>query len=430
MPLIATRGAASAQGFGFFRLSALGGYYYKISTIDQYYQPQFTGVQPLSSGWMTSGYRGNGNRFAATLDSAGNLSNYAEDSSNYFFDIRTMSQGGPRLLSTGFIPAWITSGQDKLAFISTTPSYNGVPGGKIVPAFASVGVVLGIDYDNNYVISNGSYSDGESINYGYIAATNATTRAGVWVKRYNIGSPWNYSGPALVRPGDTTNVWVQIGYDSFVGYALFNRSTGARTASYYVSGASTNNAALGFVTDPSGNLYTGTYNGQIWRMNTSNTIDWGRVYSDAANSQNFGYTYLSYYDGYLYFFSSQHPNGNYIGRINPSDGSIDWAIKITQPLYAGSGISVSANGIMVVGADNNSSGFQAAYLLNYPLTGGITGTKGDFIFSNMTVSSSSLSLTVNSTTGPTLTDQSAPASSTYPSSLNASSSILGSKVVI
>ena len=434
MPVISTQGAASAKGFGFFRLSAAGGYYYKISTIDRYYQPQFTGVQPLSSGpaWMISGYRGNGERFAATLDSAGNLVGYKQDNSNFFFQLYTMAKGGGTQLSTGFIPAWITSGQDRLAFISDTPiSYNGAAGGKFVPAYANIGDLVGIDYDNNYVYSYGFYYS-ESAYYLWLAATNASTRAGVWVQRYNIGT-WGFPNAALIRPGDTTNVWIQIGYNagsSSVGYASFNRSTGARTGGYYVTGASTNNTAAGFVSDPSGNLYTGTFNGQIWRMNTSNTIDWAFYYADSATSQGFGYSFICYYDGYIYFISTQHPNGNYVGRINASNGSVDWAIKITQPFYGCFGISANANGIMVIGSDNDSNGFKATYLLNYPLTGGITGTKGDFVFSNMTVSASPLSLTVNSVTGPSLTSQGAPAASTYTSSLVNATSILGSKVVI
>lgn len=431
MPTIITRGAMSAKAFGFTILSStLGGYYYKISTITQYYQPQFNGVQPISSGWMLSGYRGNGERFVATLDSAGNLVNYTQDTNNYPVQLNSMAQGGPRLLSTGNFPTLVLGGANKIGFISTTPSYAGTPGGSIVPGFASLGSLMGIDYANNYAISNGSYNDGEFINYGYIGVTNASTGAGVWVKRYNIGGSWNYSNMALIRPGDTTNFWVQIGYGSFVGYALFDRTSGAISSGYYVTGATTNNAAAGFVSDPSGNLYTGTYNGQIWRMNTSNTIDWAFVYSDSSTGQNFGYTYICYYDGYLYFIGTQHPNGNYVGRINTSNGNVDWAIKMTTPLYGCFGISASANGIMIIGNDNNSSGYQATYVLNYPLTGGITGAKGDFVFSNMTVSASSLSLTVNSAAGPSLTTESAPAASTYPSSLTTNTSILGSKVVI
>lgn len=429
MPLITTQGAASAQGFGFFRLSAAGGYYYKISTQEQYYTPVFTGVQPLSSGWLINGYRPNTERFAATLDTAGNLINYRQDSQSNFFNIGTMARGGSAVLSSDNVPAWL-SGVDRLAFISTTPSYVGTPGGRLDNIAGGLSV-LGIDSSNNRVISQGSYSDGEFTNYGYIGATNAATGAGVWVRRYNInGNSWTYPNAALIRPGDSTNVWIAAGYSDKIGYMRLTRASGAETTGFFVSGATTNNIAAGFVSDPSGNLYTGTYNGQIWRMNTSNTLDWARVYSDSASGQNFGYTHICFFDGFLYAIGSQHPNGNYLVRINPSDGTIDWAIKISSPLYGCSGISASANGIMVVGSDSGSSGFGSTYLLNYPLTGGITGTKGEFVFSNMTVNTSSLSLTVNSVSGPSTTSQANPSATTYTSSLNAATSIIGNKTTI
>lgn len=428
MPLIGTKGAASAQGFGFVRLSAAGGYYYVMATETQYYQPQFNGVQPLSSGWMVDVTRPNDVRAKAILDSAGNLLSYRQDSSAITSPIDSMNRGGAAVFSGGVVPSWLGSGQDKLAFISSTPSYTGTPGNKW--SGPPIGLrVLGIDYGANTVFSHGFYTDYEYVYQPAIASENATSGTSNWVQRWNL-STWEYPQAALIRPGDATNVWVLMGRASSCAILPFNKSTGAVGTGYAFSGASLGNSPPSFVADPSGNLYIGTTNGQIFKVNTSNTVDWAFVLSDSATGQNFGYTHMCYYDGYLYAIGSQHPNGNYLTRINPSDGSIDWAVKISTPLYGCAGVSASANGIMVVGDDNNSSGYKKSYLLNYPLAGGIIGAKGDFVFSNMTINRGTLSLTSTSVSGPALTSLSNPGTTSYSSSLNTATSIIGSKFVI
>ena len=405
------------------------GYYYEMTTQAQYYEPYFTGVQPTSNGWLVSGERPNDIRFTMALSSTGDTTSYKTDSLNITSVIPSMNKGGSSLLSNNTVPAWLRSGYNRLAFISNSPAYVGTPATSFVPSFANLGGIMGIDYSNNNIFSWGYYSDGESQNYIYVGAISATSGTTVWAKRYDI-SPWTYPDTALIRPGDSTNVWITTAYGSNIALMRLDRTTGAATTGFYFSGVTTNNATPGFVSDPSGNLYISTYNGQIFRINTSNTLDWAYSFGDASTGTNFGYTHMCYYDGYLYAIGSQHPNGNYLVKINPSNATIVWAIKISSPLYGCSGISASANGIMIFGQNGDFNGYKKAYLLNYPLTAGILGTKGLFTFSEMSVSMSSIPLTINTTGTPTLTSIGAPGSSSYPSSLGESTSITNGKVVI
>lgn len=425
MPVISTKGAASAQGFGFVRLSAAGGYYYSISTITQYYQPQILAVQPISTGWIVSGQRPNTERFTFTLGPTGTLLSYKQDSSNYSTTVRSMNQGGPAAFSTDDVPVQFGGGVDIFGFISSTPNYTGTPG-KFANSLSNY-QIMGIDYSANRLFSTAYYDDGTNI-YPYIGSSNYSAGTTNWVRRWTY-SPWGFAYIALIRPGDTTNVLISStrndGSGSKLGVIKIDKSTPAVNGAYRFSSISGD--ALSFITDPSGNLYFGTYNGQIARVNTSDTVDWAYTYWDSATLQNFGYTHVCFYDGYLYAIGSQHPNGNYLTRINPSDGSVEWAIKITAPFYGCYGISASQNGIMVPGEDSNSSGYKTTYLLNYPLAGGIIGTKGAFTFANMTLGRFSISTTFDSATGPTLSTQSAGSASSYSSSLSTATSILSSQ---
>ena len=423
MPLIGTKGAASSQGFGFFRLSSNSGYYYSIPTLTAYSQPLFTGVQPISTGWIVSGYRST-DYFNVTLGPTGALLSYKQDSLNYFSSVSSMHRGGASAFSTDAVPVYFGNGIDKFGFIDNSPSYTGTPG-NIANGLINYSI-LGIDYSANRFFSTATYNDG-TYDYAYIASSNYSAGTTNWVRRWNVASPWKYPTVALIRNGDSTNVLVAAQYNSTFGAIKFNKSTAAVSSAYAFSSTALGVHPLSFISDPSGNLYFGTQNGQIIRVNTSDTVDWAYEYSDSSSGQNFGYTYVCYYDGYLYAIGTSHSNGNYLTKINPANGSVVWATKITGALYNCYGISASANGIMVVGENLASGGYSTAYLLNYPLAGGFTGVNGDFTFTNMTVNLSSVTTTFDSVSGPTTSVVTAGSTSTYTSSLNTATSILGTQ---
>jgi len=215
-----------------------------------------------------------------------------------------------------------------------------------------------------------------------------------------------------------------------MGYLVLDRATGAAVAGYELSNNTMSNTTNSMIQDASGNMYISGNNGHIVRISTSNTTDWAKVYN--YNGQNFGYIHMCYYNGYIYGTGSQHGNGNYLYKMNPSDGTFVWFINISNSstgFYGIYGISASADGIAVVGNGPGANGNEKTYLLNYPLDAGITGTYGDFTFTSASASASSISAAFTSVSTPSLSNSSVTSgTSSYSSSLSTASSVWNSKV--
>lgn len=397
--------------------SGPSGYYYKLSPSVQYYGVAFGGIQPITSGWLVSGSKGNDERFVMKLDTTGTLTSYKRSSNGSDVHIGTMSDRG--YFSSGIHAT--THNNVSVGFMDNDLNYVGYTGG----VFNALGqpTPAGIDDASNTVFSTYYNTNNTKC---YISSTNVSSGTSNWGRGWPIGT-WSWPGKALIRAGDTSVVTLQIAFNDMSGFVRFNKSTGNLESAHYFSNSALGNTARSFISDSSGFLYLSSLNGQIVCANASNEVVWANTYFGIAG-QNFGYIHMCLYDGFLYVFAAMHYNGSYLAKINPADGTAVWGTNISAPLYSGTGISVSANGIMITGNDDNSYGWQNAYLLNYPLDGGLFGTKGDFTFSNLNVSRMAFSTTLSSTTGPTLEQVSGTGPTSYGALLNTAPSIVGSKI--
>ena len=82
-------------------------------------------------------------------------------------------------------------------------------------------------------------------------------------------------------------------------------------------------------------------------------------------------------------------------KINPSDGSVVWSVKMNSTfLNTASGISVTANGVVVIGKNNDSPAYGVIF--NYPIAGGVSGSynSGALVLTTATVSASSTVVTI------------------------------------
>lgn len=418
MSLILHRFVAAGKGPG-----GPSGYYYRIDPEAQYYTGQLRASQPApDGGWILSGYRGNGNRFIAKLSTTGTVTAFKTDS--YLPDFSSMSGFGQFTSSDDRLVH--TYVQSKIGFTSkssltyTSPLLNGSVGG----------IVMGVHDASNRVYFSYSTGGGYQPTIQRIISRNASTGAVDWAKEFTVGgNNWYWPDKALVRANDTDNVWVQISRNT-IGFVVLNRSTGATVGSWELSNATMSNVALSMIQDPSGNMYISGYNGHIARVSTSNTTDWAKAYS--FSGQSFGYTHICYYNGYIYGTGSQHPNGNYLFKINPSDGTFVWFINMpnaSNGFYGITGISAGPDGIGVVGNSASAGGFEKTWFLNYPLDAGITGTYGDMTFASGSGGGDGISATFSSQTNPTFSNSSVTSGTTsYTSSLNTATSIFNSKV--
>jgi hypothetical protein len=420
MSLLLHRFVAAGKGPG-----GPSGYYYRIDPEAQYYTGNFQASQPApGGGWILQGYRGNGNRFIATLGTTGTVTAFKTDSNNSLIGFSSMSGFGQFTSSDDRLVH--THEQSKIGFTSksgltyTTPLLNG----------SVSGIVMGVDDANNRVYFNYNTGGGYQPTICRIISRNASTGAVVWAKEFtSSNNSWYYPDKAIIRSGDTGNVWVQISRSS-IGFLVLDRATGAFVNGYEFSNATMSNAALSMIQDPSGNMYISGYNGHIARVNTSNTTDWAKVYS--FNGQGFGYTHICYYDGYIYGTGSQHSNGNFLFKLNPSDGTLVWFINMpnsSNGFYGITGVSAGPDGIGVVGTSAGAGGFEKSWFLNYPLDAGITGTYGDMTFASGSASGSSISASFTTVGTPNLSNASVTSgTASYGSSINTATSIFNSKV--
>jgi len=190
----------------FFATNKAGGpsgYYYRIDPEAQYYTGSFQAVQPLSGGgWVVQGYRGNGNRFVAKLGTTGDITTYKNDSGSNLIGFSSMSGFGQFTSSDDRLVH--THLQSNIGFTSksdltyTSPKLTGSTGG----------IVLGVDDTNNRVYFNYNTGGGYQPLICRLISRNASTGAVVWAKEFTGGSNnWYYPEKALIRSGDTDNVW-------------------------------------------------------------------------------------------------------------------------------------------------------------------------------------------------------------------------------
>lgn len=404
------------------------GYYYYLTPSAAYYAKRFQGIQPLSSGWMISGNNYIGTTvkyFVLTLNAVGQVLNYREDSSYGYSNIGGMHLGGSKVLSGDVVP--MSQGINTLiGCVNSTPAYTNTPS-QVFPSYASPNLqCVDVSTSTSFSSSQYNYDPEYGGTYYYYGASNAVNGTVNWVKRIDSG-PWSYPFAATMRANDATNVWfsVQNNNASYGGLLAFNKTTGVISSAFTMTGQPCGISAF---SDESGNLYLGSYNGDLTKISTSNTVLWSKRYFDQSTSQNYGYMQACFYDNAIYVVAGNHPNGVYLSKISPSDGSVIWSVKFPA-LYSTSSISVSQNGIMFAAIDNNGSGLEKSFLINYPLVGGIFGTFGILTLSTMTTAVIDHSVTIQTASGPNLTSLSG-STTTYQSSLGTATNPLSTKVTI
>lgn len=403
----------------FFAANAAGGpsgYYYKMSTVTQYYAPSFGGTRPLAGGgWVIAGSRPNDIRFIATLASNGVLTSYKQTSPVGFLpEIHSMSvrnQFADGRMSVALY--------DKIGYISTSQSYTGTPCKLAQPS----GIMCNDDA-TNVVFAAYSTGGGYSPREYHVNAINSSGST-YWVKKWG-GSGYEFGGGpgrAFIRPGDTTNMWVNVATGNSVSLWLFDKSTGIVNGAYSLTNQTIGTGMTSVITDPSGNIYFSNNVGKILRVNANNTYAWGFIYAQGA--QAFDTTHICFYNGYIYGLA----RGTYLFKLNPANGSLVWLINITGG-FNGYNISAGPDGIMTSGGGGGGSGFESTYLLNYPLDAGILGTRGALSFAVGSASLTAISGYFETTAIPALQNSVVAWPNTYTESLVNSSSLMGSKTTI
>jgi hypothetical protein len=407
MPLIGTTGAASVKGFGFFRKTSVGIYYYSLALVDENYSPVFQNPVVFSGGgWAFAGRRdspsagASNKRFIVTLNSLGNVTNYVQDSG-----------GGPQpylgfLLSNG---NYAFNYQSTVGYISPSLSYTGT---RKVPANPTSSVSP-IAADGNNIYVNGVYDDGTST-WINLASMNADTTTN-WTKRFAAnGGSWSSAKFVVVRPNDATNVLVVGKFNSKLGAFLLNKSTAAVSSGIGYSTTQFDNVNAAF-SDSSGNVYIGSTSGSLMKINSSNSIVWQYTYTKTTTGSNFGYMDGAFYNNKIYFTGSQHPDGFYLVRIDPNTGDVEWSVEINNSaFYSGTGIAAGPDGLLICGNNNPNTN---AYVLNYPLAGGVYGTYGAFSFSTLGVTKTNPGGSFSAQSAPSLTNIYDGNTSTYGTSL-------------
>jgi uncharacterized delta-60 repeat protein len=438
MPLLGTRGAASARGFGFTALTGIGG-------------PYWIGV--LTGATTDQGY-------GITVDSSGNV--YATG--------RTDSQ------SAGSYDVLITKYNN-----SGVIQWQRILGG----ASADVGRGIAVDSSGNVYIT-GDYGSGALIakydNNGTIQWQRALTgdihgmgiavdsSSNVYIVGYTttqgsggndfVIAKYNTSGTIQWQRvlGDiNSDVGNGIAVDSSGNvYVVGNTTTtngGVQIAKYDTNGtiqwqrqlkSSSNDAGYSIAVDSSGNVYiTGnTSSGVdilIAKYNTSGAIQWQQVLGGASNDVGFAIAVDSSGNVYITGYTSSQSGGSYnyvpIAKYNNS-GTIQWQryINGASTSSLGQSISVDISGnVYITGYTAAPSGGvnNDVLIAKLPSDGSKTGTYsvggGSFTYAASTLTAAASSL---SSYGSSLTSSTSTLTAITPTLTSATSTLTSSVTTI
>ena len=420
-----TYGAVPSSGEisirNFYGTSNVSGWYYVLTAQQQYYTPQVGGVQPLSTGgWMLSVAAFSGTTaqsYILVTDTTGTITTSKYKSSPATFAYFG-NKGNASTFPGDTVPHLTQGTGGVMTPIDSSVAISGTPAVHNPPYYSSLAPVAGSPSNYQYFASSSyTYNPEQGFAYMNVGGTNFQTNTR-WAKQYTYaGGTWGYIRSGVCKANDPDYLYVAVQITApgnSTGILKYDRVQGDIVAGYYVNGFSGGETSV--ISDPSGNMYLSNTSGRLIRISADLTsVQWYKSYSVGA--QNFGYLHAAYYDGYIYMAGSQHPNGNYIAKINPANGDVIWGITINNSfLYGIDGISVGPNGVVVSGLnDDFSSGFRKSAILNYPLSGGLYGNfnSGTLVIAAATVNASSLTASMSTLSTPAFVALGTAAGSTF-----------------
>lgn len=402
---VPSSGAIGIQSF--YGTSNVSGWYYFIPPTSGT-EVSFYGIQPLSNGSLVGTLRRLGNsQFMYVLNTTGAVSFCTTPSGEYPMYIGTMNDGNSHTFSNDTVPFYYQFDTRGVARVATdgsliqpitwavnmsSPLYLGGVSASTSQAYYTRSQLIDpetgandqywvmLDFVNNTAVSKYWRQQGQD-NYWTAFLEGLSLTDATWCYQVN-GWTGNPAGGAIMQ---------------------FNKTTGALNGSngYHLSGM---NTPFGFVSDPSGNMYMSSNAGKICKMNSTITsISWSKQYSESGVTSSD--TYIAYYDGFLYAVQDQrNSTGTLLMRINPSDGSVVWSVRINNSfIQRVSGITVTANGVIVLGRNNASPRYGAIF--NYPIAGGVFGSfnAGQLVLTSVTASASNVTVNITNPSYPSFT---------------------------
>lgn len=394
---VPSSGAIGIQSF--YGTSNVSGWYYFIPPTSGT-EVSLYGIQPLSNGSLLGTIRRLVNsHFVYVLNTTGAVSFCTTPSGEYPLYVGTMNEGNSHTFSNDTIPMFYRFTTKGVARVSAN-------GSLIQP------ITWGVNMSEDLYLGGVSASTSQAYyNRSQLIDPESGANDQYWVMLDFVN---NTSVSKYWRKQSQDNFWT--GFmeglsltDATWSYAVtgwtgnpsgsaimqFNKTTGALNGSngYHISGMA---GATGFVSDPSGNMYMSCQtSGRIVKLNSSITsVLWCKSYSESGSIGTD--TYIAYYGDYLYAVQDQrNSTGTLLMRINPSDGSVVWSVRINNSfIQRVSGITVTANGVIVLGRNNASPRYGAIF--NYPIAGGVFGSfnAGELVLTSVTASASNVSATI------------------------------------
>jgi uncharacterized delta-60 repeat protein len=335
MPLLGTRGAASASGFGFTALTGIGGPYW---------------IGTLSNG--ANGANGQG----IAVDSSGNIyiTGYASISGSRKAIISKYNNSGviqwQRSLGSSFVDysysvSIDSSGNVYITGITPSPS-GGADNDVLIAKYNTSGTLQWqrtLGASTSGAVDNGQSIAVDSSGNVYVAGRTSSQGAGsddVLIAKYNTSG---------------TIQWQRIlgGSGSDIGQGIAVDSSG----NVYVTGYTSN---------------TGIYKVLLTKYNTSGTIQWQRTL--VGSGMEFGYGITVDSAGNIYIVGYTGSNTDALITKYDTSGTIQWQRTLSgSATDAGYGISVDLNGnVYITGATSSQgAGSTDALIAKYNNSGTI-----------------------------------------------------------
>jgi hypothetical protein len=389
MPLLGTKGAASAQGFGFFTAIGESGFIGLFNNPSNARSSYFvnnsvvvgTGVQALSSSYsnISTSFSQNYNKYLATIDAK---SDYMRPGTDTLFAVNAESSGATLSLTLSTITATSTTPAVSTGF-TQSPSFSGLASASLVAA-API-----------YVDSAGAFYYGGTGN----AVSGATeyrvpilirgTASGITWSRYitfaNTGAVNFYIGGVITD--SSNNVYFFGNRSTTLQLEVFRFNSSGTLNTIYTFGSFTTAVTrpISVARDASNNIYVASRaNGDTYTVNRITTTGghtWNRLIQPAGFNGNPSVEVGP--DGFVYFWSSMiaidDGSKNYGLLIKfDSNGTEQWVRTFSDAVatswYANTSaqkITFDANGYMYFTANTNTG---EAMAFKYPTDGSVTGT--------------------------------------------------------